>query len=92
MDYDDVRPLIFSVAELDRMRRTSMRVGCLIGDATRWRPHVDFTSDGEMVFYRLEMSGPYETGRYRDGKATDPPGSTDRSGSWWDRIRRRLGR
>lgn len=41
MDFDDVRPLIFTQAELDRMRRTDMRIACLFLDATEWRPHVD---------------------------------------------------
>ena len=70
--WETVQGLIFSGGDLDRMRATVMRIGCLFLDASEWRPQVRVTVDGELVFYRLEMSGPYETGRFRDGEALPP--------------------
>ncbi len=66
--WEDVQPLIFSVAELQEMRNVPMLIGCLMLDATEWRPSVHVTDNGDMVFYRLQMAGPFETGRYRAGQ------------------------
>ncbi|HLF40904.1 MAG TPA: hypothetical protein VI854_05440 [Acidimicrobiia bacterium] len=73
MPWEEVQRLVFSDADLDGLRRVPMRIGCLILDAAQWRPFVHLAPDGEMVFYRLEMAGPIETGRYRDGRPVPAP-------------------
>jgi hypothetical protein len=66
--WDDVRPLIFSEDELHEMSDVPMLIGCLMLDSAQWQPFVHVADNGDMVFYRLQMAGPFETGRYRAGQ------------------------
>ena len=70
--WEDVRPLIFSEAELLEMRNVPMLIGCLMHDATEWRPSVRVAENGDLVFYRLYMAGIFETGRYQEGRPVSP--------------------